>query len=444
MQLDDKGLAGSRRYTRPSRYVAQQAGSYDQPDPQDLGRTGAEKRIAALQRLEDEARSGYSPSDFVKQVYGFPGKLYDEADQGVRGLIDLTGGLFRGEVDPGLAAEDMARGTLDSFKNTVLHPVTQANENPLEFIGNVTAVGALGGAALRSGAARFGAASPAEWFSDETGAIGRIGGRLERGEATDFQTASPGIIPSNEFTATQPNLGVATFPDETALGIVKANRPPFQANGVTFHPMAQAEAEAAASELSAAVPSELRVPGVQYGEWEHIPRVMDRNLTSPGTNWRFDTPRTDPGALIEYLDDLREIQGPEDIAWTPENQAYFRQQNIFDQFVGNNDRALGLNQFAVGDQPITMDNGAAFQTGGSVDTMYTPQAWTGGIGLGGPEMDYLGRLTEWLDSMRRRGFDPGSGLAQIPGGQIRSAIDRGRRMLESGQYTTPMWQPRAW
>ena len=384
-----------------------------------------------VDRYAKENFGDYGVSDLGKQVYNFPGKVYNDADQSVRGLIHAANRLLKGD-DPGLMAEDMARGALHNWT----HPVEYANEHPFGFMADLSGAALGGAAALRSGAGRFGTSVP-EWLGSETGAIGPIGRRLEAGEVPEYHSAGGGIVPSNEFTATNPDLGVIRFPDESGLGVVKTSRKPFVTEGgQRFNPIQQAEREAAYNELNVASGGDLRMPGVQYGEWEHTPRVLDReSARGGGSLYRFDPTRREPGSLMEYVDNLEQVEGPEQLDWTnPAVRDQMRLQNIYDQVTGNNDRGFGVNQFATrsdeGLMPLSMDNGASFPRQLEVDTNVYPQAWQGDYTLRPGETEWLQRILDVLGHPA----STGTGMAALDPGSIRGAINRARGLLERGSF----------
>lgn len=370
--------------------------------------------------------------DVAKEVYNYPGKVYNDLDQQVRGLIHAGNRLFRGD-DPGLMAEEAVKSTIHNWT----HPVEYANRHPAGFLMDAAGLALGGSAALRAGAAKYGASSIPEFLNQETGAIGSVGRRLEAGEVPDYHSAGGGIIPSNEFTATNPDLGVIRYPEESGLGVVKTSRKPFEMpNGKMFNPIQQAEREAAYNELNVASRGDLRMPGVQYGEWENVPRVhREAEAIQRGEPfWRFDPVRKSPGALIEYVDNLKKVEGPEELDWAnPAVRDQMRLQNLFDQVTGNNDRGFGLNQFATqereGLMPLAMDNGAAFPRQLEVDTNVYPQAWQGDYALRPGEAEWMQRILDVLGHPA----STGTGMAALDSGSIRGAINRARGILERGR-----------
>jgi hypothetical protein len=374
----------------------------------------------------------YTPLDFAKQIYQFPGKVYDSADRSLRGLIDLGANTVRNVAHDqapfeGIKGDEIVSQTFHDLTD----PVGFANRDPFNFMLTAAGGGALAEKALARAAAARGASIP-EWLGSEEGAIGRLGERLEAGDVPMQSSASPGMISSRQFSATNPDLSVISYPDEglKGLGVVKGNRRPFTMEGtdVVFHPMQQGTAEAAASELNAGSGFGLRMPGSQYGNWEWNPRT----LAGKG-EWFFDGPRRSPGSLTEWVDNLQEVDDLSKFDYSnPMIREQLRKQDIFDQVIGNNDRGGGFNEFATADpeglNPIAMDFGAGFQRQASVDTAYHPQAWWESREINPTEIEGIKGLIDYLSPRPRLG----TALDAVNPGAIRMAIDRARAILERG------------
>lgn len=374
------------------------------------GSTFTRPQVDTLEDMHHLSHENVSPLDVASQVYKFPGKLYDEADQGVRGLIDLAHGLYRGDVDLGDAAEAAAAGTVDSFKNTLMHPVTQANENPLEFMGNASAVaGGIGG--LNSFlAGRMPVEGPM--------AIGALGKRLEAGDL-------PSELKFNSYfdqeSSANPYLLDATWDDGTQ-GQVVAKLSPAERN--RYSPIRkewvpnidQALNEAAANELGN---SYARMPGV----------AMHPEIPTPSG-------RTAPGSLIEYLDDVHQVDDVHDLDWAnPEVMQQGRAMNMLDRVLGNDDRSPELNYFATGgpeeEIPVAMDQGYGLKMNNRNHpaSMHTPQAWG--------DRTFTPQETEWLQRMKAQLYHPTGAIDQVQAAVRAKAIDRIDELLAEGQ-----WQPK--
>lgn len=387
------GATTTNRYDRPSRYQAEKAGSYDRPENQPRVQTGAEKRVDALRDLEREAQGGYSPSDFVKQVYGFPGKLYNEADQTVRGLIHAGGEILSGKKDPAQALNlgDMPR----QLAENVTHPVEWANDRPLDFMLTTAGLAGLSEAALSRAAAARGATVP-EWLGSEEGAIGRLGERLNRGEVPTSVESIEGMVPSSQVTATSPGMSLVKYGDEADLGVFKPRSFMEVQTGVP----GQAASEAVSSRLNTATGSRVRMPGMQEGTFPY------QNPHTFGPEFGGTTPfppENLPGTLIEYLDNVRKIDTYENHpglapGWTnpatPEWTQSMRNQNIFDQAIGNVDRGYGQNMFEHEGLPIAIDQGTGMARAGYSPSMVEPRAWGGDWSLRPGDLEWIQQMTQ--------------------------------------------------
>ena len=376
--------------------------------------------------------------DVARQVYQFPGKLYNNADQDVRGLIDVGRRLFRGE-DPGQIAEQAAHG----FAHDITHPVEFANRAPLDFA--LTLAGAAeGGAGLvRSAARRGGFSGPGAFLGDETGAIGRVGRRLETGDLpTEF-----GPVRDMPFSvgsaASNPYLIEARWPDLSAEGVIKMDPlQRFKLNkfGDKIEVQNQALNEAAASEINAATGGKLNMPGVARVD---VP-IGPRDVT--GMDWNTGDiahPRpTRPGSLIEYIQDLTRVDDPGTFNYAnPEVTDQMRRMNIFDRVIGNDDRAFGANLHAMGSDdslmPVAVDQGIGFKSGGDFDTLWDPRAWGGSRSLNPDELQWVRDLMDEIHGRAQAGTESIGEIQRMRPAGIRGAIDRARAILETGQYPEP-------
>jgi len=86
--------------------------------------------------------TGYTLLDFAKQVYGFPGEVYDDVDQTLRGLIDMGGDIAGGQTpyDAGLNPAKMG----SDWFHQITNPVQYANEHPAMFMGDIAGLAGLG------------------------------------------------------------------------------------------------------------------------------------------------------------------------------------------------------------------------------------------------------------------------------------------------------------
>ena len=392
----------------------------------------------------------YTLMDFAKQVYGFPGKVYDDMDQTVRGLIDLGSNTVSNVLNDQTPFEGIEGDELvsDTFHN-LTDPVGYANEHPFGFMADVAGGAMLGEAALGRAAAARSASIP-EWLGSEEGSIGRLGERIERGyEPSSVEPV--GDSPFNTlYSASEPDLAHVRFPDEGLGGleavegraVVKPVKPPVVIEALgeprIFHPPNQALNEAAASELNAKTGNTLRMPGSWYHEdLPYRPRLRAETGFVKNYTGELGPVERGPGSLTEYLEGLNAgpygngLESFDDWAnpMTPEWTNQMRRQNIFDQVIGNADRSYGANLFEHEGLPIAVDQGSSFPRQMGLDSFYEPRAWpTEGKNLTPDELSWVDKMIETMGLNAGRS---GSPLGMLEQSSLRNAINRARELLEN-------------
>lgn len=385
--------------TRPSRVTAMRAGSYDQPEPL----TGADKRIAALQEMERQASIGYGPEEFAKQVYNFPGALYNDADQMVRGLIDIPRALFRG-ADPGDMAYEAAQGQLDAWS----HPVDYANEHPLGF--TLDAAALAGGLGALDKAAFAGRMLP-----EGPQSIGAVGRRLAEGDLpVSMESLGSQMTPTYEYSAAAPDIAMGRWADDS--------------RGLLVSKVAQSDAEAAASAINEATGAQLRMPAV--ATYENLPYTPKELSLGRGANnlWAPGEPIiAREGSISEFVPNLRNRVELEDLDWSnPATADQMRRMQIFDEIISNDDRVMGSSNMhmTVPDRvPIAVDQGSAFKSRFLPET-YAPQAWPGGTTLSPSELDWVNQIKQ---------VAPGILQANYGNETINALLERIQNILSEGQ-----------
>lgn len=293
---------------------------------------------------------------------------------------------------------------------------------------------------------------PAKWpglerlLGEEAGAIGPIGRRLEAGDVRTEEVLATGQRPSTAITATIPEI-VNIGEDPAIFKRTLGSAEPFN-----WHP--HAKMEAPASELNRMAGSRLRMPGVQYGEFEHTPYTyVPSKSTYAGREPGYfvgGPKRVGPGSLIEFVEDLVEIDDPNVLNWAnPEVRDQTRAMNIFDYVIGNNDRSFGSNFYATPDFrsddfiPVAVDQGASFYPVKDIDTQYSPQAWARDLddignfthdmpGFTGDELNWIQRLIFSLKN-------PGPYLSMLEPSQLQAAINRAMQIYRDQKLKPAYW-----
>ncbi len=374
-----------------------------------------------LQRKNDTLRSfqdDYTPMDFAKQVYEFPGKVYDDADQQVRGLLGLigqTGSNVLNDQTPfeGIEGDAIVGETLDNWT----HPMDYANEHPFGFMLDAAgAAGLAGGAVNRAASIRD--LSPAAWLNSEEGAIGNLGKLLEQKASmghevedisnltspygddiasmvpsaqTKFTPEYPGGIRKVNTSATTPELGLVRDFGEPDFGLLKPDSGGWSGD--------QVSAELAVQELNNEIAKRLgleeppvRMPGSARGNFDYYGLKKHgggMNKFDPNSYYTAGDEGVTPssGLVQEDLMDARDVKdnpAAQNIVESMDNAEDMQNIALMDYIAGNFDRSLeGQNLMEQGGRPVAIDWGMGFRRDlpdldyDPTNFMPTKQQWPG-------------------------------------------------------------------
>jgi len=410
------GPVGRRSQGSLERLLAQRRQEEALRARSDVGTARGGSYDPELQRKNDTLRSfqdDYTPMDFAKQVYEFPGKVYDDADQQVRGLLGLigqTGSNVLNDQTPfeGIEGDAIVGETIDNWT----HPMDYANEHPFAFMGDLAGAAGLGGAAINRAAGLRGV-SPATWLNSEEGAIGKLGKLLEEQASqgneiqevsnltspygddiasmvpaarTQFSPEYPGGIRRVTGSATAPELGLVRDFDKPDFSLLKPDSGGWSGD--------QVSAELAVQELNNEVAKRLgleeppvRMPGSARGNFDYY-GIKKHGGGSSYTQKEFDpnaywtagdegiTPSS--GLVQEYLMNARDVKNnpvAQNIVEEMRNAEDMQNISIMDYIAANADRSLeGQNLMEEGGRPVAIDWGMGFRRD-DPDLKYDPSAY---------------------------------------------------------------------
>lgn len=375
--------------------------------------------VTELRRELDEE----SPLDIAKQIYNFPGRVYDDADQMVRGLIDLGGRVGSNTLNnqaplEGIEADPIIEQTIHNWT----HPVEYANEHPFQFMLDVGGAAAGGSAALRAGASRVGAPSVGALLREETGAIGELGRRFEAGDVGHVEPLRGqmdlGIAQGS--AGSNPELYLSRY-DDGFSGIAVGKVDPTSSRAMVN----QGLGEALSSQLNAGTGGRLRMPGAARADLPTEAGLMR-------------------GGLIEYVDDVSRIDDRAQLDYgNPEVLQQRRNMDIFDRIIGNDDRAFGANMHVTGPpdnyMPIAIDNGGGWRRGMDFETLKDPSAWnTGRKQLSPEEFDWVSQMRDYIQN------NPGGAFSELDPSNVRGVMNRIRQLLEERELPSPYSGRTSW
>jgi len=369
----------------------------------------------------------YTPMDFAKEIYMWPGRVYDSADRQVRGLFNLGGQVVENTLNDQAPLEGIEGSPIvhETWHN-LTDPVGYANREPAAFMmdlaggAGLAAKGAgLARGAVESAAARAGG-TPAAWLADDTGAVGRLGRYLEAEASTGNEidnihnlTSSYGddyasMVPSAESvpdvlpngrrlgatsrvrgSASNPELGLVKHFEEPGLGLLKPDDQGW---------FDQAGPELAYQELNNEIMRRLqleeapvRMPGSARGSFDYYGTHQHGSSAAPLE--RFYTAGDEgvtpsKGLVQEYVTGARDVKSSaeaKNIVESMDNARDMQNIALLDYITGNKDRSLaGHNLMEYQNRPLAIDQGFGFASLDpdlrfiSGDTFApTPQQWPG-------------------------------------------------------------------
>jgi len=343
----------------------------------------------------------YTPLDFAKQVGGFPGKVYNDADQMVRGLIDLGGNTVENTISgrapfEGVEGDAIVESVIDQYSD----PMAYANEHPFAFMADLAGAGALGARAVTSAAARTPFRTPAAWMADDTGAVGRLGKLLEEramgGEEVgfidnitsakdydDIASLVPSVesyydsLPNGKFlgqrhrvrgSSAAPELGIVRDFDDPGLALLKPDNLAWVGDQTSPELFTQALNNAIQKRLGLAEPP-VRMPGSARGSFDY------QGLNKHGGKFNEAdayytageegvTPAN--GLVQEFLPRARNVSNDpqaQNIVESMDNAEDMQNISIMDYITANPDRSLeGHNLMEEGARPLAIDAGLGMRS----------------------------------------------------------------------------------